>query len=103
MYGDKRYISFQSPGQMDFMLFLIKKFWIIASRDITELVLKFLNAGGSLEDINSTYIVLIPKVKNAINMTDFCPISLCNVIYKFFTKVIANKLKLVLNHVINKA
>ncbi|KAA3479888.1 reverse transcriptase [Gossypium australe] len=47
-----------------------------------------------LRSINKTNIVLIPKILNPFNITQFRPISLCNVIYKLIAKVIANRLRI---------
>ena len=54
------------------------------------LVLDFLHFGNMVLDINYTHIVLIPRVKKSEKMADFRPISLCNVIYKIISKVLAN-------------
>ncbi|KAF5480564.1 hypothetical protein F2P56_001303 [Juglans regia] len=75
--------------------------WDIVGVDVTRAVLEILNSNGDMSCINQTYIVLIPKVKKAQVVTDFRPISLCNVIYKIISKVLANKLKLILPQIIS--
>lgn len=52
--------------------------------------------------LNETYICLIPKVKCPQKITEFYPISLCNVIYKIVSKVLANRLKKILPEVIGE-
>ena len=56
-------------------------------------VLDFLNLGITPPHFNETHIVLIPKVKEPKRVSDFCPISLCNVAYKIASKAIANRFK----------
>lgn len=61
--------------------------------DVSEVVLKFLNEGQMDKGINYTYIFLIPKIKYPLTASDYKPISLCNVVYKLISKVLANRLK----------
>jgi len=46
---------------------------------------------------NSTYIMLIPKGDTNVSMKDWRFIALCNVVYKIVAKVLANRLKQVLD------
>ena len=71
------------------------KYWFIVGQDVTRLVLEFLNGEGELKEINHTNVVLIPKKKAPATPKDFQP-SLCNVIYKIVSKVLANRLKRIL-------
>ena len=73
-----------------------QKFWHIVGNDVITAMLDFLNTGNMRSKINFTHIVLIPKVKSPKRMFDYKPISLCNVIYKVISKVLANRLKIIL-------
>lgn len=52
--------------------------------------------------MNGTFIILIPKKVGAVEVKDFCPISLVSGIYKIIVKVLVNKLKTVLENIISK-
>lgn len=53
------------------------------------------------EGLNQTSIVLIPKIKHPQDLKNFRPISLCNVIYKICSKVLANRLRCFLDEIIS--
>ncbi|KAL6195657.1 hypothetical protein ACLB2K_031275 [Fragaria x ananassa] len=64
-------------------------------------LLDFLYGATSLNDLNRTHIVLIPKVPNLELTGQFRPISLCNNSYKVLSKILANRLKQVLPLIIS--
>ena len=62
-------------------------------RSLAVMVRNVFSGSELSHEINSTGIVLIPKVESPKSMSQFRPISLCNVWYKLITKVVANRLK----------
>lgn len=48
-----------------------------------------------------TLLVLIPKVDQPNHLKNFRPISLCNMIYKIVTKVIVDRIRPLLHHIIS--
>ena len=69
--------------------------------DVHQAVLSSLNSSSILKSINHTFITLIPKVNNPERVSNFQLISLCNMIYKIVSKVIANRLKPMLHSIIS--
>ena len=97
----KKMYPLKSPGPGGMPPLFYQYFWPKIGGVVTSTILAFLNSGIIPPNFNHTHIVLIPKCKEPKLVTDFRSISLCNVIYKIASKVIANRLKKVLPSIIN--
>ena len=93
----------KSPGPNGMSPIFYQKYWDVVGTNVIDCVLHTLNTGVMPPSLNETFICLIPKVKSPQKITEFRPISLCNVSYKIISKVLANWLKRILADVINKA
>uniref|UniRef100_A0A803P2Y2 Reverse transcriptase domain-containing protein n=1 Tax=Cannabis sativa TaxID=3483 RepID=A0A803P2Y2_CANSA len=70
-----------------------QKYWHIVGADVVACVQNFFMTEEMPVGLNDTNIVLIPKKKKPDDMSELRPISLCNVVAKVITKVLANRLK----------
>jgi hypothetical protein len=82
----------KAPGPDGFNGVFIKKCWPIIKEDIYRLFMNFYDGRVNLAPINSSYIVLVPKISNPISASDFRPISLLNCCVKMLTKLLAERL-----------
>ena len=53
--------------------------------------------------LNALFLALIPKKNNAIDVKDFRPISLVGSVYKLLSKVLANRLRVMLDSLISES
>ena len=93
----------KAPGPDGLPAIFCKKCWDLVGNKVTDEVLEVLAGGDFRDGWNDTTIVLVPKVSNPEEVKDLCPISLCNVLYKMVSKVLANRLKVILPEIISPA
>lgn len=91
-----------APGLDGMPPLFYQSFWSLIGEDICSAVLDCLENCKIPREIKCTNITLIPKVKSPELITDFSLISLCNVLYKIVSKVLANRLKAILPYVISE-
>ena len=75
-------------------------FWPTVKSIVITTALDSLNHGTAPLHFHDTHIVLFPKKKNPESVTNYKPISLCNVAYKLASKVVANEMKIVLQEIV---
>ena len=86
----------KAPGPDGFNGLFFKKCWNIVKEDIYRLCEDFYDGNLDLESINYSYITLVPKVSNPEGVNDYRPISLLNSSIKILTKLLADRLQLVI-------
>ncbi|XP_071708111.1 uncharacterized protein [Rutidosis leptorrhynchoides] len=101
VFENKIYLRQQkSPGPDGFNAEFFKTSWNIVGEDVTKAVIDFFKNGKLLKQINHTIITLIRKVQSPSKVTDYRPISCCNVLDKCISKIITNRIKMSLYEVV---
>ena len=96
MDGDK------SLGPDGFYMAFYHHCWRVVEKDVLAVFEESYQYCKFEKFLNATFIALIPKKNDASNVRDFWPISLWGV-YKILTKVLANRLRVVLDQLISKS
>jgi hypothetical protein len=91
----------KAPGPDGFPACFFHQNWEILHQEVCDAIMYFFDTCNLDASINATVIALVPKIKNPIAVTDFRPISLCNVVYKILSKILANRLKGILPCIIS--
>jgi hypothetical protein len=91
----------KAPGPDGFSMAFFQACWEVLKNDIMAVFSDFHARSKFEKSLNSTFISLIPKAPGAANLKDFRPISLVNGVYKIISKVLANRLRLVMSTIIS--
>ncbi|EPS63383.1 hypothetical protein M569_11401 [Genlisea aurea] len=98
----RRMKPLSSPGPDGFPPVFYQKYWPTVGQATVEAVLKLLNNGVMEPQLNHSHIVLIPKKSNPQEPAHYRPISLSNVAYKIASKMVANRLKPIMERIVSK-
>lgn len=85
--------AYKAPGPDRFRPIFFKIFWDTVGNDVYALVANSFASCSIPESIAATLIVPIPKVDVPMTMSDFRPISLCNVLLKIISKVLVHRIR----------
>ena len=77
--------------------------WGFVKEEVMGFFKEFHDHNCFVKSLNVTFLVLIPKKGGVEDLRDFRPISLVGGLYKWLTKVLANRLKLMVGKVVSKA
>lgn len=92
--------SGKAPGPDGYNAVFFKQNWEIVGAEVTEAVHSFFTNNQLLKAWNATVVSLIPKTVVPQTMRDFRPISSCNVVYKCISKILVNRIRPMLNHLV---
>lgn len=76
----------KAPGPDGFNAHFFKVFWPIIGNDVCEAITDFFQHSLLLNQVKSTFIVLVPKSENASSPDKFRPISLTNELFKLLVE-----------------
>ena len=90
----------KAPGPDGYPGSFYMECWDIIGPSVIDTIQSFFLSGFMLKELNHTFIVLIPKNSHACEFKDDKPISLCNLVYKLISKILANRIRPILRRII---
>ena len=89
--------SEKAPGPDGYDALFFQKNWRVIGTEVTTSIQSFFNSGKPLKAVDHTFVTLVPETSSASSLSDFRPISCCNVLYKIITNLLSNRLKAVID------
>ena len=90
-------------GPDGFTMAFFQKCWSVVEVDVMVVFEHFHRYSVFERSLNASFLALIPKKNNAIDVKDFRPISLVGSVYKLLSKVLANRSRVVLDSLISES
>ena len=91
----------KAPGPDGFTAGFFQSMWSIVGTDVCSAVKSFFASGRLLKVFNCTALTLIPKCSSPSKLSDYRPISCCNIVYRIISGVLAQRLKGLLPDIIS--
>ncbi|XP_031502657.2 uncharacterized protein LOC116265845 [Nymphaea colorata] len=99
---DNAVLRATTAGPDGFNNHFYQSYWSIIGPDVSLAVKEFFRSGRMVKGINKTHIVLLPKEEGACTMDKFRPISLCNSILKFLTRIMVLRMRPILSRILHR-
>jgi hypothetical protein len=97
MEGDK------APSPNGFTIAFFQACWGVVKHDFMAVFAEFHRRRQLVKSLNATFISLILKKADAVEMKDFRPISLVRGVYKIVSQVLANRMRTVLGKIVSNS
>lgn len=91
-----------APGEDGLTGCFYQRYWHIVGPKIIQAVQSFFVSAVMPDGWNHTQLSLLPKILNPSDMKDMRPISLCSVQYKIISRILCDRLKLVLPNIVSE-
>lgn len=91
----------KSTGPDGFSLEFFKSFWYLLKEDIMKFCIDFHSKGKVVRSVTSSFISLIPEVKNPQNLLEYRSICLVGSLLKVLSKILASRIKKVIGKVVS--
>jgi hypothetical protein len=83
----------KAPGPDGYTALFYRKYWDFVKKEVLQSIWHFFQNNTLTRNQNHSFIALIPKISGSHTVNQFRPISLCNIVYKIISKILANRLK----------